>query len=306
MTMHNQAAYVQVGQDVARITGGNVNTLGGFQPTLEDRSIGLILRVLPLINDDGVIVLGLEAERSEQGSELDGTPISTDPTTGTIIRVPPINLTKATTTVSARDGQTVVFAGLITKRNDLRLRRVPYLADVPVLGKLFEFESNFERRTELLIVMTPHIVRDDADIERIKLEESSRMSWCLADVVNVGGDWGLQGGNCAFCENEAPLIFPDVHPAGVPVPAVPHVHSHSSTDPAAPASGPGVPQTLPVSHDHSAGALQPADEEGLRSAGAPTQLPQLRPTNVLYGPAPGVTPANYERAGAATRLPSPN
>ena len=205
MTMHNQPAFVQVGADVARITATNVQQNTVTQ-SIEDRQTGIILSILPLINDDGVIVLGVEAERSAIGSLIDGTPI------GNGVIVPPVNVTRANTTISARDGQTVVFAGLITKSNTLSLRRVPYLADVPVLGRLFEFETSSEVRTELLIVMTPYVIRDEADVEMAKLRESERMSWCLADVIAVGSDWGLQGNHCAFCKNEAPVIFPDVDP----------------------------------------------------------------------------------------------
>lgn len=215
MSMHNQPAYVQVGSDIARITGTNVTT-GVVTQNVDDVPTGLILSILPLINDDGVIVMGIEAERSALGSEADGTPISNG--AGGTINIRPITRTKASTTISARDGQTVVFAGLITKQDEMKLRRVPYLSDVPVLGKLFQYESNFEKRTELLIVMTPHLIKDEGDVEMIKMQESERMSWCLSDVVSVTGDWGLQGGHCAFCNGEAPVIFPDLDPTGSAVP----------------------------------------------------------------------------------------
>jgi general secretion pathway protein D len=263
MTIHNQPAYVQVGADVARITGTNINQSVVTQE-IEDRQTGIILSILPLINDDGVIVLGVEAERSAIGPLVDGTPI------GNGVIVPPVNVTRANTTISARDGQTVVFAGLITKSNDITLRRVPYLCDIPVLGRLFEFESSNEQRTELLIVMTPYIIRDEADIEMAKLRESERMSWCLADVVNVAGDWGLQGNHCAFCKNEAPVIFPDVDPTATKSLAIPagHVEKHES-------------------------GLQPVPEKESASMEQPVRTP----------PTPSVSPATYQDT-PTRRLPS--
>ncbi len=59
-------------------------------------------------------------------------------------------------------GQTVVLSGLMTKRTLDIHRRVPLLADIPLLGNLFRYDSVSEQRTELLIIMTPRIVKQRA------------------------------------------------------------------------------------------------------------------------------------------------
>lgn len=310
MTMHNQPAYVQVGANVARPSGSTVSN-GISQQNVLYVDTGIILSILPLINDDGVIVMGIEAERSALGSDADGTTISSGVVGGAPIVIKPLNITKASTTISARDGQTVAFAGLITKNNQVTLRRVPYLSDVPVLGNLFKFESNFERRSELLIVMTPYLIRDDNDAELMKLRESERMSWCLADVVNVAGDMGLRGGHCAFCNNDAPMIYPDSDPTGsrsFPTPAPPPLmNPQTSASEESSSRREDSLQPVPVSTDNSGVVGPPVPEPdgaAMRSMN-PALLP-ANPTQVTYGPAPRpIAPAAYQPANVPRRLPAP-
>ena len=174
MTLNNQQAFVQVGATQSRITGSAVSQ-GIVQNQVTDVETGLILRIQPLINDDGVIVMNVDAERSELGNEVDGPTVAFGPD-GEPIRSPPINRTTAQTTISARSGQTVVFAGLISKDKLSSIRRVPYLSDIPVLGYLFRHTITGEQRRELLIVMTPYIIESDEDYEWVKMVESERMS----------------------------------------------------------------------------------------------------------------------------------
>ena len=103
-----------------------------------------------------------------------------------------INSTEAQTTVQAVDGQTVVLSGLLTRHDEALHRRVPLIADVPLIGAVFRFDSSRQVRTELLIVLTPRVIRGRAEAERLKHIESSRMSWCLSDVVDLHGPAGLR------------------------------------------------------------------------------------------------------------------
>lgn len=215
MTLDNQSAFVQVGQRVPRITSvqtGNITQ--GNVNSIELDNVGLLMGVTPRISPDGLVVMEIDAEKSELGPIEQGIPVSFGPN-GEVIRQPIINTTLAQTTVSARSGQTVILGGLITKSRGYSSRRVPYLSDIPVLGRLFRYDSSSEERTELLIIMTPHIVKTEADGEWIKQVESDRMSWCLADVVEIHGDAGLSGGNGLWGPATAPPIYPDVDPTGL-------------------------------------------------------------------------------------------
>lgn len=262
-TMDNQPAYVQVGSDTARITGSSANTLGGFNNSIADTPVGIILGVTPRVTPDGMVVMEVDAEKSEVGPEAEGTVVAVD-AAGNAVRVPPIRRTKAQTTITARSGQTVILGGLITKSDTSTTRRVPYLGDVPVLGRLFRFDSMSVERKEVMFILTPYIMDTKEAESLLNLRETERMSWCLADVVNVHGALPDGSAGANSWSHESPLIFPDETPAGpsimtpgepldprlrplptpaVPVPAVP--------PPAIPA--PEIPQS-------SRRAIQPADQ----------------------------------------------
>jgi type II secretion system protein D len=315
-TLDNQSAFVQVGQRVPYAQGTN-NSVNGFSTQTTLINVGLLLGVTPRISPDGLVVMEIDAEKSDLapgtgitiGIGADGTPITQ----------PIINTTLAQTTVSARSGQTVILGGLITKTRSYSSRRIPYLSDVPILGRIFRYDSSTEERTELLIIMTPHIVRNEADADWVKQVESDRMSWCLADVVEIHGDAGLSGGNGLWGPAIPPPIYPDVDPTGMggewiepgfemppprrgpttpsgrqgaygqplnpPVPAP--THTPNSTVTPVPVD-PSLPQTTPPKADGAKPAPlpnpfapQPTPNQSSRKPPMtpPTPQPQLKPAN---------------------------
>ena len=210
MTADNTEGFVQVGQNFPRPTDISTTNTGQTLIGIEDVDIGLILRVTPRVGADGLILMDIDANRSAINNTV-GQSIGVD-STGNAIFVPAIDTTNAQATITAFDGQTVVFGGLITKRRSNFTRRVPYLADIPLLGTFFKFDAETEVRTELLVIMTPVLVTGHEDLEYVKQVESSRMSWCLADVVEAHGDVGLSGGYGLWGPAIGPTIYPDVHP----------------------------------------------------------------------------------------------
>lgn len=213
MTVDNKVGFINVGQQVARVNGLSQGTLG-TPPILNvtDVEVGLTLEVLPRVGADGMISMQIVARRAEVDRTTGtGTPIGTD-LNGVPIIVPDINETRAESTIVAYSGQTVVFGGLIQKNRANQSRRVPYLADIPLIGVMFRFDRESETRSELLIIMTPLLVNGDEDLEYVKQVESSRMSYCLADVVEMHGDVGLSGGYGLWGPAVGPTIYPDLHP----------------------------------------------------------------------------------------------
>ncbi len=186
-TLHDMRATVKVGQDVpfpeSANSGGNNN---GTTTTTGWREVGTILDITPRITPDGQIVMAVYVEKSSMGSEADGTPMYVSE--GEVIRTPKVNQTNAQTNVSARDGQTIVFAGLITEQKETMHRSVPFLNKIPVVKRLFEYESHVNQRSELLIILTPKIIRSELDMEMLRQQEGSRMHWCLSDVVKLTGN----------------------------------------------------------------------------------------------------------------------
>jgi type II secretion system protein D len=213
-TLDNQPAYIQVGQRVPRIVGTQLTNFGQIN-TVELENVGLILGVTPRISPSGLVVMEIDAERSEVGPEAEGIPISvTD--TGEVIRSPRIDTATAQTTVSAASGETIVLGGLITRRKETIHRNVPYLKDIPLLGHLFRYDLMSSRRFELLIIMTPHVIRTPDDAQRIRHIEECRMSWTAGDVQELHGAGGTCGNDaCPYCQSNTQVIYPDLNPRGI-------------------------------------------------------------------------------------------
>ncbi|MFO1062392.1 MAG: secretin N-terminal domain-containing protein [Pirellulales bacterium] len=258
MTMDNRPAGTLVGQLVPRVSGTTAATFGQTVQA-NDVPVGLELQVWPRVNEDGLIVMQVYVARQALDTVSSGIPIGFG-TNGQVITSPIINSTTAQTTISAYSGQTVVFAGLIQKTRTSASRRIPYLADIPWVGALFRFDTESERRSELLVVLTPRIIQTDEDYEVFKQVETSRMSWCLADILEMHGDAGLSGGHGLWGPARGPIIFPDLQPAsiddGAPAESIIETPYGSELNPPAPIVEPQASGLI-----QSAPALQPAAYE---------------------------------------------
>jgi type II secretion system protein D len=199
MTVDGRTARVQVGENFPYIGTVSV-TETATMPTVSFASIGVILTVKPNITPDNRIYLEVVPEVSELREIVNVQQIAT--TTGTLNQqAPRITQTTANTVVSVYDGQTVVLGGLIQKRQNDFVRKIPWLGDLPHIGCLFRFTQQRHSRQELLIIMTPHIVRTEADAQRLKEIELSRVSWVLNQTQDCH-DLGLsQGANGSGAEN---------------------------------------------------------------------------------------------------------
>ena len=212
-TLDNQSAFIQVGQRVPRITASNI-TDGGLQTnTIELENVGLILGVTPRISPDGMVVMEVDAEKSQVGPDQDGIPVSVS-LDGTIIRSPRVDIQTAQATVSAASGETIILGGLITSRKESASRRIPYLSQIPLLGDIFRYDYVDKHRSELLIILTPHVIRNEQEAARIKHIEMARMSWCAADVYEIQGDVGASFDHGIILDGDTEVIYPDINPRG--------------------------------------------------------------------------------------------
>jgi general secretion pathway protein D len=202
---------VLVGQRVPTISGVTLDEFGQTNNIIYQQ-VGIIMQVTPRISPDGLVVMQVQTEKSQVGPEADGIPISIS-AGGQIVRAPRIDATTAMTTVSALSGQTVVLSGLLTnERRDVH-RRIPIIADIPLIGDLFRYDLVAEQRTELLIILTPQIVHNKLEADILKQVESSRMSWILSDVINLHGDVGLRSRCDEWMEGECDAVYPTYVPA---------------------------------------------------------------------------------------------
>lgn len=300
MTLDNQPAYVQVGERVPTITGTQLNETGQVN-NIQLEDVGLILGVTPRTSPDNLVVMEVDAQKSALGPEAEGIPVSIS-ATGEVVRQPRIEITQAQTTVSAQTGHTIVIGGLISNRRSQVHRRVPVLASIPILGNLFRYDSVTNEKTELLIILTPHVVRTKEDAELLKQVEAGRMNWCLADVRKMHGYAGLRGRGDDWEESEVMTVYPDQNldgkptlapdgspllQSGEPTLAPPNQMNQGGPSPMlGPPSGGLPPGVQPQANQLQ---LRPQPDPNMQRAAAPPapRPPQQRVQPVVYqGPPP--------------------
>ena len=163
-TVHNKPAKIQIGQEVPVVDGVTITAVGNANPVIRQSDAGIILEVTPRISPDGTVVVDVNAEKSAYRSGPgSGVPIFTDATSGSVIEAPIKDLTKADGTVSVQDGQTIVLGGMIGNQTLVSESKVPWLGDIPYLGKLFRHDLETTVRKELLIFLTPTVLRTAED-----------------------------------------------------------------------------------------------------------------------------------------------
>ena len=189
----NQLAIIFVGQNILRSRGSESNNYGISTNSVPE-DVGLFLGIVPRISEgtktgepDRITML-ISASKSSLGSANDGMATVVN---NTIVRAPNVNKIRTETIVSALDGETVLLGGLITTDKQEINRRVPFLSNIPIAGNLFKYQYEKQKRTELIIIMRPRIVRRTDDMDAIKRAEFARMNWCLADVTKLHGDIGV-------------------------------------------------------------------------------------------------------------------
>jgi pilus assembly protein CpaC len=133
--------------------------IGIATPTIEFKDFGVLLRFRPTVLNTGIINLSINPEVSE----LDFSNAVT--ISGTSI--PAITRRTATTTVELRDGQSFAIAGLLQADNNRNISQLPWLGSLPVLGTLFRSAAYQKEETDLVIIVTPHLVQPAAPGARL-------------------------------------------------------------------------------------------------------------------------------------------
>ena len=174
LTTDNEEAEILVGQNVPFVASRatNATELDNLFATVERQDVGITLRITPQISEGKHVRLDIYEEVSAivPTSPSVGDPNLVGPTT---------SVRSATTTVVVKDEQTVVIGGLISDDTIRRRDTVPYLGDIPVLGNFFRNTGDTTSKINLLIFLTPHIVRDDTEIAQHSLRERDRFSGFL-------------------------------------------------------------------------------------------------------------------------------
>ena len=145
---------------------------------IERVDVGIKLKLTPHINVDNEVKLKLNPSIE---AILDSGPVGTE-------FAPTIAKREVTTTVTIPDRSTVIISGLIREDKIKEVSKVPFLGDIPLIGWLFRSQSERKQRTNLLIFVTPHIVRDMKDAEQVKKALEDRTAIEATPIIPTGDE----------------------------------------------------------------------------------------------------------------------
>lgn len=151
LTTDNQRAEIVVGENVPFITGQSQTTGGTILQSIERKDIGITLRLTPRVSEGEFVKLDIYQEIS---SLTEAAAFNVN-TVG-----PLVNKRYASTTVVAKDGETIAIGGLLRDNETKISKKVPLLGDIPLLGFLFRYQKRQIDKTNLLIFITPTIVKE--------------------------------------------------------------------------------------------------------------------------------------------------
>jgi general secretion pathway protein D len=162
MVLDNQTAMINVGDEIPVPTRQSVSNIDPNSPTVNEiqfRQTGVTLTVTPRVNSGGLVTMEIKQEVSSAIS-----------TTSSNIDAPTIQQRQIESVVAINSGETIVLGGLIQNTQTENEGGIPGLHRIPIIGKLFGQTSNENRRTELLVLITPRVVRNRNEARNITNE----------------------------------------------------------------------------------------------------------------------------------------
>ncbi len=168
LTRNNQQAVISLGQEVPLVTNTRFDTFGNQINTVSYQNVGIILRVTPFITDGEMVEMIVSPETSVLADRSQWVPIAIG------VSAPVINSRVADTVVVVPNGQTAVIGGLMQNTKLQNESKVPVLGDIPLLGNLFKRKAKDGTKTELIIFLTPYIVRDATQLAAVSASEHGR------------------------------------------------------------------------------------------------------------------------------------
>jgi general secretion pathway protein D len=155
LTTDNQEASISIVNQVP-IPKTTETETGTLITTYEYKDAGITLKVTPKINEKGLVTMQLSLEVTDVGEKK----------TFDTEQVPFLKR-NAQTSVVVQDGQTLVLGGLISENQSESRTGIPFLMDIPVIGYLFGTTTKSLNKTELVMLITPHVVRSREDVDKL-------------------------------------------------------------------------------------------------------------------------------------------
>jgi general secretion pathway protein D len=189
MTADNHEAHILVGSEVPIVTtqsnATDITTAGtsNILQNIQYRDTGVILTVLPQVNSEGLVNMQIRQEVSQ---------IQSDTTGG--INSPTFSTRESETTVVVQSGETIVIGGIIDDNVQHVRSGIPFLMDIPFIGRAFRQDRDMYQRIELVILLTPHVVRDRQESRDATAAFRSRMQGIRQDLERFDRERPRYGG----------------------------------------------------------------------------------------------------------------
>jgi general secretion pathway protein D len=180
MVLDNQPARLQVGNVVPYLSQTSQSTITSNAPVVNSinyQQTGVVLDVTPRVNSGGLVTMDISQEVSD---------VSPNVTTAGI-NSPTFFDRSISSRVVVQDGQTVGLAGLISDNSSTGNQGIPWLKDIPLLGALAGNQNNTRQRTELLMLLTPHVLHDQRDARALTEDMREQLINAAAVPLQLNG-----------------------------------------------------------------------------------------------------------------------
>lgn len=162
-TSNNVEAEINISQRVPYVVSTREDSNGNLTFNYSFQDVGIVLNVTPRITQNGFVTLDVV----QTANDLQGF---------TDFNAPIINQREADTTVTVLDGETIILGGMIRNLVTSKVKKLPLLGDIPILGNLFRSTSKVNTKTELLVFLTPRVVRDAQQAKNLRERTESEIS----------------------------------------------------------------------------------------------------------------------------------
>jgi len=177
MVLNNQEASIQVGEERSLRTSESTNTSGGVDnsvvtSTIQQRKTGVKVTVTPRVNANGLVIMEIEQSIENFGD-------------GETNNNPDILTREIKSSVAVQSGETIVLGGLINEQNDHKKSGIPFLHELPLIGPLFGNTTKTKRKTELVILITPRVVKSRLDASLVTDEFRRKLSGIYKETIEI-------------------------------------------------------------------------------------------------------------------------
>ncbi len=190
LVRNQEEASIDVGSEIPTATSSTANVAtttvntGTLTQNIEYKTIGIKLKIKPTINSEKTVVLDLEQEVSDQLSNVTVGQFS----------YPSFSTRKTKTSIVVPDEQGIVIGGIMKEKKDKNYQGIPLLSAIPLLGNLFRYTVDTKSKTELIVLLTPHVITNKNEADMLTMEFLEKLKEVKDYLKKNGGQINIPAG----------------------------------------------------------------------------------------------------------------